>query len=309
MKPVNTAIIGCGFIGSHLRDYLGRQALVCTRTRAGNGIVAFDLERDCFTDIIENNTFGQSLTHAVVLAGIINPDTCARDPEKSNNVNVIGVKRLIGDLSANGASIIYCSTESVFGGEGRNYTEDDEPNPLMLYAHQKLDVEKYLTTHHRQNSLILRIGRVYGTTPGDGTLLDNWMKSFSTNGDIRCAADNYFSPVHIDDVVETIAWAIRSDAHGLYHVAGRERWNRLDLLNVLKDRIAARNIFDHYPNSKVITCRMSDFKTLEPRPLDTSLNTNRLQNDSGLIFPLMSERLDELLTKYDVKNVQRDYQV
>ena len=53
---------------------------------------------------------------------------------------------------------------------------------------------------HR-NALVIRLGKVYGTAPGEGTLLDEMAASFAGGRTVRAAADQVMSPVLLADAV------------------------------------------------------------------------------------------------------------
>ena len=79
-------------------------------------------------------------------------------------------------IFADGKILIHPDSQRVLKTLAEAYP-DDAPDdamttPLNEYGRQKAEVERLLPEVCQGNCLILRLGKVYGTTPGDGSLLD-----------------------------------------------------------------------------------------------------------------------------------------
>src|SRR5262249_28995358 len=66
---------------------------------------------------------------------------CHRDPDRARAVNTDATARLASLARADGATIIYTSTDLVFDGAAPPYREDSRPGPLSVYGRTKLDGE------------------------------------------------------------------------------------------------------------------------------------------------------------------------
>jgi dTDP-4-dehydrorhamnose reductase len=78
-------------------------------------------------------------------------------------------------------------------------------------------------------------------------------------------------------VVRAIAEFTSRGITGLYNLGGPRAMSRLELVELL-----AQHLFTHTPiRPQIVPCSIRDFDFLEPRPLDTSL-------DSGKAFALLS---------------------
>lgn len=263
------------FVGERLVARLGPEAAVGTYCRRPvPAAIHFDAERMDLAGVVDRP---DEFSHAVILLGNTNPDACARDAAASRQLNVTSIEAIIDRLRAWGVMPVFLSTEAVFDGEKGHYVETDDVNPLMTYAAQKVEVERYLA-ETCPRFLIVRLARVLGSGRDDGTLLTGWLAQVERDETIRCAHDNVLSPIHVEDVTDALVALIRGACTGVFHLANPESHTRLALLETLVAEYRR-----HHPRHVAIApCRLADFLTLEPRPRDISLNPAKLMAATGL---------------------------
>jgi dTDP-4-dehydrorhamnose reductase len=273
-----TLVLGASsFVGRHLMAALDPARTVGTYNRTPvAGARHFDSLTMNLRDIFDP---GETIAQAVVLMGDTQPDNCIANPELSHAVNVTSTLAAIGDLAAMGARIVFTSTEFVFDGTRGAYGENDPANPILLYGKQKLAVERHLQDHV-PDACILRLAKVYGTTPGDGTLFSGMLTQVRKQGDIRCAADQVFSPVYVGDVVASIIAAIERPLTGLFHVAGPDTDSRLGFL----ERVIAEAQKAGSLDVRAISCSINDFDLPERRPLNVSMTSEKIRRAADLSF-------------------------
>ncbi len=266
---------GSSYIGGHLYRKLGLESSLATYNSTPRPeMVHFDLASTDIAQVLE----GQGeFTIAVLLLGVSKPDLCFDDPEGSRALNVERMSKLAQELAQRGMVVVFASTESVFDGNGGNYSEQDKPVPVLEYGRQKLAMEQWLQGSGIEH-ITVRIGRVYGSEPGDGTLFTTWLAQMDEGREIACAEDNVFSPIYVDDLVKCLLALIRQGQRGLYHLGGPEGLSRLDLL---------RTLIKHYERVRpfagsIRVCRMGEFPLREARPLDISMNVQKLIQDTGV---------------------------
>ena len=266
-----------GFIGRALSERLGNEQCMCTYNsgkKLVNGI-HFNILADSIANIDTS-----AVSHAVVLFGVTNPDHCASNRELSDAVNICGVKRVLDELGERQIPCIFASSEVVFDGLKGDYVESDLPHPILRYGIQKRIVEEYIAEKWPLATSI-RIAKVYGTRPGDKSLLDGWFQQALLGGEIRCAADFISSAVHIDDVVNSILTICSNRLYGTYHVGGPRGISRYDLFLSLLDAIQKKHPI---PSTRVVPCSIDDFVTVEKRPKNVSFVTKKLVRDTGIVL-------------------------
>lgn len=225
------------------------------------------------------------VSHAIICYAETAIDACKADLRHSREINVLSAKQVIDDLVGRGIKPIFFSSEYVFDGQRGNYTENDIANPTTVYGSQKFEIEDYLAAQSHAYA-ILRLAKVFGTKPADGTILTSWLEQIRDGDEIRCARDQVFSPIHVDDVVAVAKAVVRLDLSGIYHVCNPEAWSRLEMLRALLRSAGAE--------ANVIECSIRDFDLLDDRPLDLSMDPAKVLAATGLLFRSVESCCDEI---------------
>lgn len=272
-------IIGAsGFVGSRLNAFLGpARALATHHHRPVPGGIAFDATRDRLSSLILKNNPG--LTHAFILHGVTNIDACARDPAGTEKVNVDSIKKVIDDLAGHGIKPVFFSSDAVFDGSRGLWSENDPARPILTYGRHKVAVEEYLMGGSGPY-LVLRLSKVIASEPGAGDMLGDWMDRLEQGEEIRCASDQIFSPVDVNDVIAACVRLAEEGHSGLFHVCCPRPVSRIGLLQALVEEIRKHRKLD----ARIVPCSIRDFDFAEPRPLDTSMSPAKLYAALGGSF-------------------------
>lgn len=265
---------GSSYVGKRLFERLGPERSIATYNNTPlSGAVKFNSLTMRVDDLVDDLT---PFSHAIILLGDTNPETCFADPEVSQALNVDSIKRVIDDLLAHHIKPIFTSSEFVFDGQKGDYTEQDVAEPILLYGQQKLDVEHYLQSVCPE-ACILRLAKVFGGDLNDGTLFSSWLPAIQSGQTIRCATDQIFSPVYREDVVEALIRAADQDISGLYHLSGPLGLSRLDCLNILIEHLKPYQMVQN----NIESCSILDFDLKEKRPLNVSMIPKKLEQAIG----------------------------
>ena len=267
---------GSSYVGRHLFARLGPRRSIATYNRHSiDKGVYFDALSMDLSNIIEDP---ESISHAVILFGDSNPETCCSDVEKSNRLNVESIKRVIDYLRRWTILPVFASSEHVFNGRKGNYVEADPPDPILTYGRQKVEIERYLQKTG-DGYIVVRFAKIFGSKPGDGTIFTKWLSAIIEQTDaIKCVDDQIFSPVYIDDVVESIIRLIEGNCKGVFHVSSSKPFTRIQLLRMLLKFV---NKYSSV-NIKVIPCSIRDFNLKEKRPLNLSMFPKKLVKATGI---------------------------
>jgi dTDP-4-dehydrorhamnose reductase len=275
-----------GYVGRRMFQSMGAATAIGTyHSKPMLGGIHFDATRMRLKDVLPKNP---RISHAVVVYAESDIDACKRDEERSYGINVQSTRRVIDDLVELGIKPVFTSSEYVFDGERGNYVEDDSAIPTTVYGSQKRQIEQYLT-ERCEDYAVLRLAKVYGSDPGDGTILNNWVKQVRSGERTRCAYDQIFSPVHVDDVVAATEAVIQKDLSGVFHLAGPQAYSRLAMLRTLLDCLCI--------NAEVEECSIRDINFLDHRPSDLSMSPRKLLDGTGLAFKTVLSACEELVAR------------
>ena len=264
-------------VGRHLWTRLGHDRAIGTyRSHELAGGRRFDSVSMSVKDVVRPG----ETSHAALLLAEPQPDACVKDPAGTRLLNVTAMERLLEDLWELGITPIFASTEFVFDGAKGDYVETDEARPILLYGQQKKEVEDFLAASGRPHA-ILRLAKVYGDQPGDGTLFTSWVaQALSGVRSMRCAADQAFSPVFVGDVGEAILRVAQDGLTGLYHLSGNRRLTRLELLELTLAMVRRYRSLE----VGIEPCSIDDFDLPERRPKDVSMRADKLATAAGMAF-------------------------
>ncbi len=266
---------GNSYIGTHLFEHFNSDYAIRTyhSKPVENGIYFNTLSMNLSKILKDIN----NISHAVILLGDTNPESCAEDIEKSNRLNIESIKSIIDDLNEYGVKPIFTSSDIVFDGKKGNYDEEDPVSPILTYGKQKVEIERYMQKMC-DDFIITRISKVFGSQIGDKTLFTNWLDDISGNKEIYCAHDHRSNPIYIKDVVNSIAGLINSDCSGIFHLSGKKAYSRLELFEMLLDHTKK-----YLPvKVNVIKCSIHDIPLREKRPLNISMKSDKLTDTIGI---------------------------
>jgi dTDP-4-dehydrorhamnose reductase len=271
MEDTCFLVIGAsGLIGRCLLRTLGPDRAVGTyASRPFPGGVPFDLARNRLRDWLPVN---HSFTHALVAGAMTAIDACAADPEASARINVDGVRRVLDDLLAAGIHPIFTSSDAVYPGTRAMSGEDDEVRPVLTYGRQKLAVEEHLA-RCSEPWTVVRLAKVLDPEGAPGGVLGPWIGDLVAERTLRCAVDQWFTPVGVDDVVAALLHLAADGVQGVFNLAGPQRVSRIGLLRLLAHAVGRRCPF----TPRIEPCSIRDFPFAEARPLDGSMSIERLR--------------------------------
>jgi len=148
-------------------------------------------------------------------------DECEDQPERSFQVNAVGVYHLARAAAEIGAVLVHFSTDYVFDGAKRSpYVESDAPNPQSVYALSKRAGE-LIVQRYCQRYFLVRTCGLYGLANrrGKGTnFVETMLRRAAEGQSIRVVTDQVLTPTSSADLARTIMPLVHTDRFGLYHL-------------------------------------------------------------------------------------------
>ena len=244
--------------------------------------------RDVQPDVIVN-----AAAHTAV-------DRAESEPELARMINALAPGVLAEAAQRAGSILVHYSTDYVFDGSGiKGWLETDTTNPLSVYGKTKLEGEQLVAAHCAKH-LIFRTSWVYAAKGGN--FAKTMLRLAKERDALTVINDQMGAPTGAELLADVTAHAIRSlqttpEQAGLYHLvaAGETSWHGY-----------AQFVIDHARRSGVelktsqhaiAPVPSSAFVTAATRPLNSRLNTSKLQSTFNLTLPDWQQGVARMLTE------------
>ncbi|HKD68673.1 MAG TPA: dTDP-4-dehydrorhamnose reductase [Candidatus Binataceae bacterium] len=202
-------------------------------------------------------------------------DGAESNTAQAYRINALGPRNLALATAAAGIPLLHVSTDYVFDGAAdRPYHEFDLPRPLSAYGLSKLAGEiavKELNCRH----YIVRTAWLFH--PAGRNFLKT-MRSLSQRPQVKAVSDQYGSPTYAPHLAQAISELIRSEAYGVYHLAGQGGASRFELTRMLFCSLGLE--------TEVVPVSHAEFPAPAPRPHNSVLTTAQ---EPAIVLPPWQE--------------------
>jgi len=231
----------------------------------------------------------EEIDYCIIAAAKTNISYCERNPTESYACNVSGPLELAIQLRKKNITPIFFSSDYVFDGIHGEYEEDSPLNPITEYGRQKAELEKLIPEICGKDYLILRLSKLYGTTKGDKSLLDEMLQLLSENKKIRAAYDQCFCPININDVIRILFYLQAYQKRGLYNICGDIPYSRYELAKIVVQK--AKSSID-----EIEKISLEDLRENFPRPKCTTMSPKKVLQETNISLTPIEEGIATLLT-------------
>jgi dTDP-4-dehydrorhamnose reductase len=228
-------------------------------------------------------------------------DQAESEPDLARAINATAPGVLAQEAARGGALLVHYSTDYVFDGSGSAPRgEDAATGPLSVYGHTKLEGETLIRASACQH-LIFRTSWVYATRGGN---FAKTMLRLAAERDTMAVIDDQIgSPTGAELLADVTAHALlRTLATpalaGTYHctAAGHTSWHGYAQF-VIAQALAAGVALKTAPDA-VKPVSTTAYPTPAQRPLNSRLDTRRVQEAFGLVLPAWQQGVQRMLTEH-----------
>ena len=194
-------------------------------------------------------------------------DKAEEEREKCYQVNVLGTKYLTEAAKEIGAKMIYISTDYVFDGTKDGlYQVEDKTAPINYYGQTKYLGETFVSKY--DNHIIVRISWVFGIHGKN--FIRTMLNLADTHQELNVVCDQIGSPTYTKDVAGLLVKMFLSNVKGLYQVTNEGYCSWYEF---------AEFIFkESRKKVKIHPILTKDYKTLAPRPLNSKMSKESLDD-------------------------------
>jgi len=160
-------------------------------------------------------------------AALANVDACEADPAMAGKLNSELPEKLAKYVTRGGARLVHISTDAVFDGERGKYTEQDQPNPLSIYARTKLEGERSVWNMNPE-AIVARVNLFGWSLSGRRSLAEWFFNNLRDGKQVMGFTDVSFCPLLANDLAHILLNMLAKEMTGLYHVVASECISKYD---------------------------------------------------------------------------------
>lgn len=232
-------------------------------------------------------------------------DKAEAEPELVRTINALAPGALANVAKEVGAWLVHYSTDYVFDGSGdKPWLETDVPAPLSVYGRTKLEGEQLISASGCKH-LIFRTSWVYAARGGN--FAKTMLKLAQERDVLKVINDQTGAPTGAELLADVTAHALRQaaaqfaaghDLSGLYHLAAGGQTTWFDYANHVLSHAKQAQYAIKIVASSVVPVPTSAFQTAAKRPLNSRLDTNKIQSTFGLTLPHWTIGVNRMLTEH-----------
>jgi len=220
-----------------------------------------------------------------------NIDSCETDPDDAHVINTELPNKIAEICALRNIRMIHISTDAIFDGtKNNNYTEEDNPNPLSVYAQTKLDSEDAVLSTN-PDAVVARVNFFGWSLSGERSLSEYFVNHLKANQVCNGFTDVWFCTMFVGDLADTLVKMLEKGLSGLYHVVGSEAIAKYDF----GVKIARQFGFDE-GLIRPISVEASNLTAKRSHKL--KLSVHKLSTDLGIKIPSVSTGIEKFYTQY-----------
>ncbi len=226
-------------------------------------------------------------------------DKAESEPDFARSLNALAPGVLAAEAKKINAWLVHYSTDYVFNGSGSTpWKETDATGPLSVYGQTKLEGEQAVASNPKH--ITLRTSWVYAARGGN--FAKTMLRLASERESLTVIDDQFGAPTSAELLADVTAHVIRAamakpELAGLYHcvAAGETNWHGYAKF-VLETAQTLGWTLKAGPD-KVAATSTASYPTPAQRPLNSRLNTTKLQETFGLTLPHWQNGVARMLTE------------
>ena len=228
-------------------------------------------------------------------------DKAETEVDQANHINHLAVKNLAELCKQHNALFIHYSTDYVFNGDGvEGWNEDDHAAPINVYGQTKRDGE--ITLEQSQVDFInFRTSWVYGAQGNN--FIKTMLKLGQIKDELNIIHDQVGAPTGAALIADVTAQVIRlyslsTDEQkigliGHYHLASADACSWFEYAQYIFE--TARILGQDLKVNLVNPINTVEYPTPAKRPLNSRLNTQKLQQTFKIHLPHWKQGVEQVL--------------
>lgn len=203
------------------------------------------IQRHAHLNLLDKNKISTILKRldpdvVIHMAAITHIDACEEDKANGKRgivwkTNVEATGEIAKFCAKYKKHLIFLSTECVFNGKQKTFSENSKKNPINWYGVTKDEAEKLILFSGAQ-SAIIRSVVAYHKNDNKKTIYGKIADSLKSKKQISAVVDQLFTPTYTYDIARAINKVIENRLLGIYHVAPKKSLSPYDFALLVADR-------------------------------------------------------------------------
>lgn len=236
--------------------------------------VGVDITNASTVDSYVSKSTAEWILHFAAMTNVdkAEEDRVLGDQGDTWKVNVGATEILVEACKKYHKKLLYISTDFVFPGGEKVFTEEDTPSPIGWYAITKYEGEKRVKELGLEG-LIIRLSFPYGQTTGPKKdFVGRFRELFQSKSTIVTPVDQVFTPTYMGDISKGIQLLMNARASGMYHLVGGSSVTSFEAATL----IAKEFMYDESLIQK--TTAAAFYHGRSPRPTNLRISNNKIQS-------------------------------
>ena len=225
-------------------------------------------------------------------SGLTSVEECENNYQLAEEINSILPQRLSLICLELKIKFIHISTDHLFDGKERFYSEHSKLNTLNKYASTKAKGEKNVLQSNPE-SLIIRTNFFGKSNIKKQSFSDFIISKLKDKQKIFLFSDVYYTPIFIEDLTNSVLLLIKKNKNGIYNVVSDERISKYDFGIIIAE------VFN-FSKKLIVKDKLSKRKDLVVRPLDMSLSNKKIKEELEINFNSITNQIRQLKKLYKI---------
>ncbi len=227
-------------------------------------------------------------------------DKAESEPDLARQINAQTPGLIAAEAAKQGALFVHYSTDYVFDGKGDEPRNELSPTgPLGVYGRTKLEGEQAIQASGCDH-LIFRTSWVYAARGGN--FAKTMLRLAAERDQLKVIADQIGAPTGADLIADVTAHAIRDTlrqpaVQGLYNLVAEGHTSWYDYARYVIEWARAHGQAVKVQPDAIAAIPTSEYPTPAQRPLNSRLNTHKLQAAFDLQLPHWQQGVERMLTE------------
>jgi len=266
-------------------------------------LIAHDFDTADFTQPAQVAALVASVAPDVIVNAAAHTavDKAESEAEVARLINATTPALVAQEAAKLGALLVHYSTDYVFDGSGTDPRDELAATaPLSVYGATKLEAEQALAASGCRH-LIFRTSWVYGARGGN--FAKTMLKLAAERDALKVINDQVGAPTGADLLADVTAHAIRAtlakpELSGLYHFVADGQTTWFDYAKYVIEWARSQGVAIKVAPDAISAVPTTEYPTPAKRPLNSRLDTRKLQAAFGLSLPHWQAGVERMLTEH-----------